>query len=471
VAGDNSKRLCCVGQKWRIGLPPFTVDPYFYVASELPSGLLQPATDSYKGFVPDLISALSLIMGFDYSLIAIPVHPLEQTIVYLQNNSDHIDGALKPIDAPMDDRVALTMPLIEDRFGALVHRKVKARSLLSVFSPFSIHVWAAVIGSIFSFAMLIVALLMLDPKTTCQGAWAQLKPDRLAMASYHAWAAVLGGEDYEWRSAPGRMLRLALLLLVLIISATYTANLAAFLVAPNVELLGPQDMQELANARVCLPAAPFEDYVESFVGTLVQPPFTGGGEKRGEWCYHELIADRVDALVDSSEVNKKFSLNHCDDTALVSTINFSPIFLTLMFNKEPQSEAFVRNFTVAHAEFARTRQFKNIELEDLGRGQKCPEKRYSATDPMQLDSMGGLFLISGSIAGCAVLMAAYKKLVKTYSKAEKTRTGAHASEYATDGEIVRQVLAELRQLRTTVASRDMSSGAGGGTTMEHSVTL
>eukprot|EP00966_Prymnesium_polylepis_P273904 6327337-Prymnesium_polylepis.1 len=45
-------------------------------------------------------------------------------------------------------------------------------------------------------------------------------------AVYHATAAILGGEDHESRNWPSRILRLGLLLMILVLQATYTANLA-----------------------------------------------------------------------------------------------------------------------------------------------------------------------------------------------------------------------------------------------------
>ena len=50
------------------------------------------------------------------------------------------------------------------------------------------------------------------------------------LALYQPWAALLGGEEYEFTTGPGRIFRLGLLFLILITGAKYTANLAAFLV-------------------------------------------------------------------------------------------------------------------------------------------------------------------------------------------------------------------------------------------------
>ena len=67
-----------------------------------------------------------------------------------------------------------------------------------------------------------------------------------AWSMYESFAALLGAESIESKyiaivmSSPlGRLFRIALLFLVLIVTATYTANLAAFLSAPTTVLHGP----------------------------------------------------------------------------------------------------------------------------------------------------------------------------------------------------------------------------------------
>ena len=70
---------------------------------------------------------------------------------------------------------------------------------------------------------------------------------------YHACAALLGGDEYDLYHDPplGRVYRLGLLFLVLVVQNTYTANLAAFLTASPVQIMGPKNMQQLRSARCC----------------------------------------------------------------------------------------------------------------------------------------------------------------------------------------------------------------------------
>jgi hypothetical protein len=64
---------------------------------------------------------------------------------------------------------------------------------------------------------------------------------------YHTFAALLGGDEYDLYHSPifGRIYRLGLLFLVLITSATYTANLAAYLTKKPYRIEGPRSLEDL----------------------------------------------------------------------------------------------------------------------------------------------------------------------------------------------------------------------------------
>ena len=57
------------------------------------------------------------------------------------------------------------------------------------------------------------------------------------MPPEHVW---LQGDDFEWVTTPERILRVALLFLILISISTYTANLVAFLTEDQWTVYGPK---------------------------------------------------------------------------------------------------------------------------------------------------------------------------------------------------------------------------------------
>ena len=48
----------------------------------------------------------------------------------------------------------------------------------------------------------------------------------MLQAQYHAYAAMLGGDDFVWETWPARIFRLGLLVFAVVILSTFTANLA-----------------------------------------------------------------------------------------------------------------------------------------------------------------------------------------------------------------------------------------------------
>ena len=55
-----------------------------------------------------------------------------------------------------------------------------------------------------------------------------------------------------WPSWASKILRLAVLLAVLVLQATYTANLAAFFSKPSFVMHGPASMEELKESVLCV---------------------------------------------------------------------------------------------------------------------------------------------------------------------------------------------------------------------------
>lgn len=92
--------------------------------------------------------------------------------------------------------------------------------------------------------------------------------DTIMKCVYHAWAAILGGEDAEWITWPAKILRIGFLFFILISVSTYTANLAAFFTTPSFILHGPKNMKELKESTACT-LMENEDFVLPWVKNFV----------------------------------------------------------------------------------------------------------------------------------------------------------------------------------------------------------
>jgi hypothetical protein len=84
--------------------------------------------------------------------------------------------------------------------------------------------------------------VLLDYAEECRGGEKSAGLKKVPKALYHAFAGLLGGEDYEWMTWPARILRLGVLFFCLIINSTYTANLASFFTKQGFTIHGPKGM-------------------------------------------------------------------------------------------------------------------------------------------------------------------------------------------------------------------------------------
>lgn len=80
-------------------------------------------------------------------------------------------------------------------------------------------------------------------------------------------------------SWPGRLLRVGFLFVVMIVLATYTANLAAILNRPTYIIEGPKTFDDLKQATVCVNTK--DVYLDSYVKSQVGKPIEGGVDAFG----------------------------------------------------------------------------------------------------------------------------------------------------------------------------------------------
>ena len=94
-------------------------------------------------------------------------------------------------------------------------------------------------------------------------------------------------KQYEWMTWPGRILRIGLLFFVLVMTATYTANLAAFFTQPTYQIIGPQDMDSLGSTTVLVLDNLEAQSVKGFVKDAT-PIFNIGMQQYYTIHYHTL---------------------------------------------------------------------------------------------------------------------------------------------------------------------------------------
>ena len=191
--------------------------------------------------------------------------------------------------------VGMTPPFFYDKAAVIVPKAFDSEGsdLLRVFLPFYGTLWAAIVAYVFAAAVGMSVLQQLNAAADRADDVPRRSRPRLLLDAlsgyggtlYAAFALLLQGDQYEcarsdrpparptaprppdlvapdaradprahrWTSVWQRGLRLSVLIFALVITATYTANLAAAFSRPTFTISGPLSREALRTAVVCCP--------------------------------------------------------------------------------------------------------------------------------------------------------------------------------------------------------------------------
>eukprot|EP00933_Yihiella_yeosuensis_P046132 TRINITY_DN41605_c0_g1_i1.p1 TRINITY_DN41605_c0_g1~~TRINITY_DN41605_c0_g1_i1.p1 ORF type:complete len:594 (-),score=93.24 TRINITY_DN41605_c0_g1_i1:118-1899(-) len=402
---------CCTGLHLRIGVPAMSAEPYIHY---------DQVTKQYSGYWLQFVELLASDMGFSYTLVGDLNKTLGTGEWYASLTGKVIDVTWISLSDPSSFREAYTSKLtytaaFMDTYTTGVVLKVKqAMTYWKLFHPLETDVWIGVLVIVFLAAVLVILLDVITPKAEVQGGSQQslrTALERFAKTLYHMLAIMVAGEDYEWRTWPGRLLRLALLFSALVFTSTYTANLAAFFTAPAYEILGPKDFEDLKQARACVRFTGHCSWFSPFVGSCVEnpEPFKMTAEwwqSSFDFCRRKLLAREADVWLDDFLTVKKYTMKHCKDLQLVPSINLMAGSTGFALLKENFALAMNISAAVAHIKVTPTYNALLQESFQVGRETECKShEQVDATTPVSAESMAGMFIISGTLAVIAILVA------------------------------------------------------------------
>ncbi|KAH8054869.1 hypothetical protein JL720_14392 [Aureococcus anophagefferens] len=258
-------------------------------------------------------------------------------------------------------------PFVSYTFTGLT-RKTNTRSgAWSIFDPFHWRLWLAVaatvvVGGAVAFAIAVAA----DgaPRTLSAGV------ESAATQLYHATALLLAGDDFEWLRGPGRAFRLGFLFFALVTSATYTANLAAFLTRPNVKVLGPQTMDDLATSVACV------EYGSS-------SPCSGASSRR-DLAGHATLRTASPTATTSSARGPR-GLDHCEDLHPAAGIRLMMLHTHVFAN----DAALARNISSTIDALYSYASIYAVFDERFRRAESCGEAEVGETTQIKMGDMAG----------------------------------------------------------------------------------
>ncbi|CAK0824986.1 unnamed protein product [Prorocentrum cordatum] len=434
-------RPCCGADEVRFGMPLASYPPYVYFDND---------TAEWSGFARAVISAIAAELDVHAVLVPDPAFPnisalsagiFDVTILELTHQAAYDPG--------MELYYKVSYPWFSATTGAMVRRTETQYGGWKLFEPFEGDLWIAIVALTFAVSGVLVILMGLAGLTDGQRGIG-LTSHGTAKAVYHAWAALLGGEDCEWHDWPGRTLRLGVLFAVLVLSSTYTANLASFFTRPSTRVHGPIDRATLRDATACvLPDDPLQAIVQPYVKDIVSPSAGMEYQAQRQWCHAALQEGQASVWIDDMGSLSEWLLKHCDSVALVNTIALAPRRLAFVASHEKRS--IVANLSQAIIKLESTPAWIELQRDSFGWGSSCGTTISSASDttPITFESMGGLFLITGTItvtaaiAGCGEAASkGSRRKICVEQEASEERHGR------TDGEMLRTLIGKIDRLRT-----------------------
>ena len=291
-----------------------------------------------------------------------------------------------------------TVPIITVFYQVLIRKIAQPSSIWQIFEPFTWELWVLIIATslIATLAIFLMNIIETD------GDFSDYKDYIVQL--YHTWACILGQDEYDLYSMSylGRFYRFGLLFFTLIITATYTANLAAFLTRPSTALDGPTTMEELSDSVICsieMVDTPSYYALNSYSRDQVVPPpeiwdSAEADEEVWKWALDSLNSKKCDAIVDATPTlkYKLFEGDNCDRYIIPPLISFAPF--QIFFDTRMTEQSLVRAFNAAVLYAQALPEYMKILRDTLGEGKSCKEQSISSTTPLGIHQMLGLFIIT-----------------------------------------------------------------------------
>jgi hypothetical protein len=466
----------------RVGLISFTYPPWT---------TRDAATGAYTGgFMVEFYREMGVVGGFDIEFV--PLTDPNYFNDFTKTTIKYLDAGL--IDLAFDVNTSLTAgylattPFLMFDFMLLTRKTTGAVDTWQVFAPFSSGLWAAFGGAVLFGAFVMQTIANIDAgrplASWCSrgGGGGGSGGGGAATYTYHALAALLGGDEYDLYHVPrlglGRLYRLGLLFLVLVFGATYTANLAAFLTKPTFTLHGPQSVAELRHATVCSrwPGIRVAETALWF-RRVRYPPASLTVAEREPWARAELQAGACDAVLEMAVNAKAESLRFCDTMHLVPGVGILPVVdYNLMRGGDL---ALWRNVSSAILATLGRPAYTEMLARNMRFDQSCPAAGAAETSKITVERMSGAFFVFFCCGVLAIACTAAARVAGVGGAVDGApeKPTEEVQNAKLDAKL-NAVLAELKVLREEVRPAQSgeqglvpAGGGGGGTTAKVKKTL
>ena len=392
----------------------------FYTESFDPFYLWDDETQARTGGLLAIEEMILDVMGFDVEWV--PMGTVAEAKTFAGLSSGAIDAvfAYGPLFLPTPFHVSEPIFTFENR--AMIRKeRVQRDDLASIFGPFAPNLWYAIVGAIVFVA---VVLWLMDrishpAEAARKDSGVIEERDKKRSYLYRASTLVLAHDDETHTPAsPAALLfRVACIFIAVIISATYTANLAAFLTHQEFKVVGPQTLAELRRSHACnmfgAMATLTGDGGWRFTGNLVRsthewPPGVAFGDTP-RLCQELLDAGEVDVVIGDWPTQRAIELGDppfrdlggCDKRVVLDFPLPGPYHAAIF---APHLGALSKNFSLAVDAAKYDAAYTSILVDYFRADGSCKADALHDERPpkIQFRDMLGLFLTLGT-AGVASL--------------------------------------------------------------------
>eukprot|EP00928_Gymnodinium_smaydae_P044521 TRINITY_DN29697_c0_g1_i1.p1 TRINITY_DN29697_c0_g1~~TRINITY_DN29697_c0_g1_i1.p1 ORF type:complete len:560 (-),score=51.56 TRINITY_DN29697_c0_g1_i1:40-1539(-) len=218
----------------------------------------------WTGAVISVLGKLSAEMGFELKILEksdcdphvqwnsfdCRLKATGQVVPMVRPTNYHYDLDIKE----RETNVFVSLPVAVHTEAGLLHRVHSPVDMFQVFTPFTGRLWLAILLATVVVAFSVPFINAFGTPEDSQNQVHLKSPLTYVRMFLLVFGELLAVGDLDWGSGlAARVLKLGWLFVILITSATYTANLAAILLRPSWVVRGPTSMAELSKARVCLP--------------------------------------------------------------------------------------------------------------------------------------------------------------------------------------------------------------------------
>ena len=284
-------------------------------------------TGDEAGFFPDVVSELSLLAGFDYTLVEPDLSACTPSVNSSNYGCGHENVATGVADMIFADLYAtsargnttlMTQPTIAHTGLALITRQKRSRASLSlidkvflVFQPFHFWVWVLIM---FVFVPAVGGLFWVLEASESAGDFGGIVAFDGNMESYSsgtvldgvlhtyflAFSTLTGAHAHTPQTRPGKMLSISWQFFCVVVVAAYTAELAAYLsIDSDMEAVFSNfDKLESTSATVCTKGIGNVAYA-SWLATYRSAVKQLAGSYTSDEMVDAFVAGECDAIIDA----------------------------------------------------------------------------------------------------------------------------------------------------------------------------